>query len=198
MQEQIVIGDGHLSILRSASPEVIPGFRLATHSELLMANLGRPFPWGNLPNDTEASRLWKQSRVGFGGLIHNKWFVTSDGRFGGALNVPTTLPGSLRSSLLIDGGHGSEEENEGYALVQETDEETRRMYRQVQLHALRHVVADGGHIIVSPVKDGYVHAGFVGRCQKCPNAELISFEQLKANVPGYHFELFQEWKNWSI
>ena len=198
MTEAIVIGDGHLSILREPSQQILPGHRLATHAELLAANLGRPFPWGNLPNDLDASRLWKQNRVGFGGLIHQKWFVTSDGRFGGALNVPTTLPGALRCSLLIDGGHGSEEENEGYALIQETDQETRRMYRKVQLHALQHVVADGGHIIVSPVNEGVVRVGFVGRCQKCPNAELISFEQLKANVPDYRFELFSEWKNWSI
>ena len=195
----IIIGDGHLSMLRTPTEHIIDGYRIATHAELLSANLGRPFPWGNLPWDTEASRLWKNHRIGFGGLIHKKWFVTSDGRFGGAPNVPTTLPGSLRCSLLIDGGHGSGEENEGYALVTETDEATRIMYRKVQLHALQHVVADGGHIIVSCVdKTNAVNVGFVGRCQRCPNAELISFKQLKEAVPEYSFYLFEEWRNWSI
>ena len=203
LEDSIVIGDGHLSIVRRPVPVIQKGFRLATHAELMVANLSRPFPWGNMSNDTEASRLWKNGRIGFGGLCHKKWFVTSDGRFGGALNVPTNLPGSLRCSLLIDGGKGSEEENEGFALVRETDDRTREMFRRVQIHALQHVVADGGHIVVSPVYnrlDGALGArvGFVGRCQKCPNAELISFEQLKEAVPQYTFELFPEWKNWRV
>lgn len=185
-----------MAILREPSPIILPGSRLATPAELLIANLGRPFPWGNLPDDSRAPRLWREHRIGFGGLIHTKWFVTSDGRFGGAPNVPTNLPGSLRASLLIDGGHGSQEENEGYALVFETDEETRVMYRKVQLHALQHVVADGGHVIVSPIEDGLVHVGFVGRCLQCPNAELISFRQLQESVPEYTFRLFPEWEGW--
>ncbi len=200
-EESIVIGDGKYAILRDPFPvALIPeGYQLATSDQLLVANLGRPFPWGNMPDDTWASKLWKKHRIGYGGLRHNEWFVTSDGRFGGALNVPTKLPGSLRCSLFIDGGEGSMEENEGLALVTETDGETRDMYRKVQIHGLQHVVADGGHIIVSRINEvGIVHAGFVGRCQKCPNAELISFEQLKANVTDYRFELFPEWKNWSI
>jgi Fe-S cluster biogenesis protein NfuA len=200
-ENSIVIGDGKLAILRDpfTAGFVLTDYRLATHAELLVANLGRPFPWGNTPHDTFASNLWKKHRIGYGGLVHSHWFVTSDGRFGGGLEVPTSLPGSLRCSLFIDGGEGSEEENEGLALVTETDEETRKMYRKVQLHAHQHVTSDGGHIIVSRInEEGLVHVGFVGRCQKCPNAELISFEQLKASVPDYRFKLFKEWENWSI
>ena len=199
MQNAIVIGYGNLAIYREPQLEILPNCRQATHAELFSANLGRPFPWGSFPDDTRASILWKEHRIGFGGLVHHNWFVTSDGRFGGASNVPATLPGSLRCSLLIDGGHGSEEENEGYALVYKTDPETRRMYRKVQLHALKHVVADGGHIIVSPTgEDGVVYVGFVGRCQQCPNPELISFKQLCSSVSEYEFRLFPEWENWSI
>ncbi len=199
-EDSIVIGDGKFSIIRRPMDIMERNYRLATHAELLVANLGRPFPWGNSPDDSSASRLWKTGRIGYGGLYHGEWFVTSDGRFGGARNVPTSLPGSLRCSLFIDGGEGSGEENEGFALVTETDVCTREMYRKVQVHAHQHVTADGGHIIVSPIIDGtaIVYVGFVGRCQKCPNAELISFEQLKASVPGYKFELFPELKNWSV
>jgi len=195
----IVLAGGKLAIYRKPQQTMPDGCRLATHMELLCANLGRPFPWGNLPNDLKASRLWKEQKVGYGGLIHHDWFVTSDGRFGGADNVPKTLPGVLRCSMLLDGGEGSQEENEGFALVCQTDNATREMYRKVQLHALEHVVADGGHIIVSPIsEDGVVYVGFVGRCQMCPNPEKISFEQLCKAVPKQKFELFTEWKNWSL
>ncbi|MCB9810986.1 MAG: hypothetical protein H6779_04890 [Candidatus Nomurabacteria bacterium] len=198
-KEMIVLPGGNLVILRNPSQTIPDGFRLATHSELLSANLGYPFPWGNLPNDNHAFKLWQNHKVGMGGLVHHQWFVTSDGRFGGADNVPKSLPGSLRCSMYLDGGAGSGEENEGYALVKETDKVTQNMYRGVQLHALEHVVADGGHIIVSPVdEEGVVYVGFVGRCMRCPNPEMISFRQLQKAVPDYYFELFPEWENWSL
>lgn len=192
---------GRLAIARRPLSEIPPGARLASGAELFAANLGRPFPWGQLPDSAKASRLWKEQRIGIGGLIHDRWFVTSDGRLGGAPNVPETLPGSLRSCLYYDGGRAPEEhglaENEGFAVVRAASDEDQAMFREVQLHAAQHVMADGGSIIVSPLSPaGTVYAGFVGRCQFCPNAELISFEQLRSRVARYRFELWPEWKNW--
>lgn len=56
----------------------------------------------------------------------------------------------------------------------------------------------GGAIVVSPLDESSAACvGFVGRCLVCPNPELISFEQLQAAVPEYHFRLWPEWHNWS-
>jgi len=143
--------------------------------------------------------------MGIEGLFHHKWFRTSGGRFGGATdNVPETFPGSLRCNLRFGGGlcpEGNPEENEGYAIVKEFGEMCRsgqmEMYRKVQMYSLSHVVADGGEIIVSPIgENNVVYMGFVGRCMFCPNAEDISFQQLKAFIPDYSFQLFPEWRNW--
>ena len=140
--------------------------------------------------------------IGIGGLIHDCWFKTTDGRFGGAPNVPEQLPGSLRRCLLLDGGGCVDdvlEENEGYAIVRDTSPQDMDMYRLVQMHAAQHVGADGGAIIMSPIgEDGIVNVGFVGRCQLCPNPELVSFRQLSAAVPTYNFQLWPEWTNWSL
>jgi hypothetical protein len=104
-------------------------------------------------------------------------------RFGGAENVPT-------DSLA---------ENEGFAVVCETKERDRRASREIQMYASTHVMADGGAIISLPITEpGIIYVGFVGRCQICPNAELISFQQLKTALPHYSFELWPEWHNWSI
>ncbi len=197
-QMWILLPPGDRAICRVAMAEVPPSCRLATSAELLVANVGRPFPWGHMPTPDKASRLWKEKNIGYGGLYHDKWFVTADGRLGGAENVPRKLPGSLRSCLLYDGGPGGNEENEGYAVIRDIPL-SRDLYRRIQIHAAEHVMADGGHIIVSPPGDkGTVYVGFVGRCQTCPNPELISFRQLQAAVPGINFELYDEWKNWSL
>jgi Fe-S cluster biogenesis protein NfuA len=90
-------------------------------------------------------------------------------------------------------------ENEGYAVVKETKESDRRAFRQIQMYAATHVMADGGAIISSPITEhGIIYVGFVGRCQICPNAELISFRQLQTALPNYSFTLWPEWRNWSI
>ena len=193
---------GQVSISREPLLEIPIGCRLATAGELFCANQGKPFPWGSLPEPVRASRLWKEHRVGVGGLIHKRWFVTKDGRFGGADNVPKTIPGSLRCSMVLDGGQSQTEllnENEGYAVVQESSTESQFLFRKIQLYAAKHVVADGGAIIQSPIQaDGRIFVGFVGRCQTCPNAELISFQQLKKEFVGVQFELFPEWRNWKV
>jgi Fe-S cluster biogenesis protein NfuA len=184
------------------------GIKLAGLKDILVANQGASFPWGYYPDDTRAPKLWKEHRVGYGGLIHNNWFITHDGRVGGAPNVTTAGPGALRHCLLLDGGglkNGqlenlpAPEDNEGFALVMDTDEQTQDMYRRVQLFAAQYVAADRGAIIVSPITEqGVVYCGFVGRCQICPNPELLSYKQLQATVPGYRFELWDEWKNWKV
>lgn len=195
---------GNLAFLRFPVKEVPAGCRIATPAELLVANLGYPFPWGTLPEDTHASRLWKEHRIGIGGLVHEKWFITTGGRFGGAANVPTKLPGSLRCCMLLDGGTcpggQSVAENEGYAVVKETTGKNLQMYRRVQLHAAEHVSADGGAITVSPIasNDSTVYVGFVGRCLSCPNPELISIKQLRFSVAGFNFQLLPEWQNWTL
>lgn len=197
----LLLPPGNLAILRFPSDSIPEGARQATPIELLTANLGKPFPWGSLPHTGNASRLWKEYRIGIGGLIHDRWFVTSGGRFGGAPNVPESLPGSLRCCMLLDGGECAAhlEENEGYAVVKEMGEENLHLYRRVQMHAAEHVVADGGAIILSPVNDKReVFVGFVGRCQTCPNPELVSFRQLQVAVPDYHFSLLPEWQKWQV
>jgi Fe-S cluster biogenesis protein NfuA len=201
----MIIASGNLAIFRMPVPDprAIPEVcRRATATELLAANQGYPFPWGRLPQNLNPSRLWAKHRIGIGGLIHDRWFVTRDGRFGGAPNVPETLPGSLRCSMFLDGGKQGNsplEENEGYAIVHETLEEEQQMYRKVQLFAAEHVVADGGAVIVSPVsRNRTVYVGFVGRCMQCPNAELVSFRQMRAAFPEYNFELFPEWQDWQV
>src|SRR6266481_2895164 len=100
----MLLPPGNLAILRFPSEEMLSGARLATPQELLVANLGKPFPWGSMPRPETASKLWHEKRIGIGGLIHKKWFVTTEGRFGGALNVPTDGPGALRCCMLLDGG----------------------------------------------------------------------------------------------
>lgn len=198
----VIPPNGCLAIARRPLQEIPTGCRIATGSELLCANRGNPFPWGNLPKPHDHHRHWHERRLGVGGLFHQRWFRTADGRFGGAENVPIDPPGSLRSSLLYDGGglpDDSLAENEGYAVVRETGEADRRAFREIQMYAAKHVMADGGAIICSPIsKAGLIYVGFVGRCQICPNAELISFQQLKAALPHHSFELWPEWKNWSI
>ncbi len=189
---------GTLAILRRPALAVPEGCRLATPHELFAANQGSPFPWGSYPDSSRANGYWKKHRMGIGGLIHDRWFMTSGGRFGGAPNVPETQPGSLRCCMLLDGGGsvapGRLEENEGYAVVSETTEEDQAMYRRVQLCAAEHVVADGGAIIVSPVyRENTVFVGFVGRCLICPN-QGISIRALQMVVPEYRFEFWSEWQ----
>ncbi len=197
----MLLPPGRTAILRRPADTMPDGARLATSAELRDANQGYLFPWGNLPSSDRASRLWKEHSVGIGGLIHDRWFVTTDGRFGGAPNVPEQLPGSLRRCLLLDGGQCESilAENEGFAVVRDTSVEDADMYRRVQMQAAEHVSADGGAIIVSPIdEDGTVHTGFVGRCQICPNPELVSFRQLQKAVPDYKFVLWPEWVKWSL
>lgn len=195
---------GKLMICRRALDFIPKGMRISTASELYAANRGNAFPWGNNPEPQKKNRQWKEYLLGVGGLIHDKWFVTTEGRFGGAPNVPETLPGSLRRCMYLDGGENESKppslaENEGYAIVSTTTHDDETMFRKVQLHAARHVVADGGGIITSPIlANGEIKVGFVGRCQTCPNAELISYEQLKSALPSYNFILWPEWQNWKI
>lgn len=194
------VQDISLSELQGQNPGT--DFRLATLGEVFEANQGAPFPWGYYPDDSKAARLWKDRRVGYGGLIHSAWFITQDGRVGGAPNVPSLGQGALRNCLLLDGGHGlseNVEDNEGLAVVRATTSDDQMMYRRVQLHAARHVVADRGSIIVSPIgEDGTIQFGFVGRCQTCPNPELISGPQLQQVLPNYQFQLWDEWENWRL
>lgn len=194
--------NGSLAIARRPMTVIPPGCRLATGSELLCANRGNPFPWGAQSKAHPHNKHWRELKLGVGGLFHESWFITSDGRFGGASNVPQEPPGSLRSCLLYDGGGLASDllaENEGYAVVRETNAKDRQLFREIQMHASLHVMADGGAIICSPIDDtGVIHVGFVGRCQICPNPELISFVQLKTALPHYSFVLWPEWHNWSI
>lgn len=193
----VILAPGTKAINRQPLPLIPDGTRVATADELINANRGYEFPWGNLPTPDKASRLWKEYRIGMGGLFHERWFVTTDGRFGGASNVPETLPGSLRSSLLYDGGkstiEGQLEGNEGFAIISDVPEEDRLLYRRLQLHAAEHIGADGGKLLVSPVsrathledEDGEerrVYIGFTGRCLTCPNPELISLRQAQVSL----------------
>ncbi len=178
--------------------------RMANQCELIVANQGYPFPWGTKPeaSDANTSRIWKEKQIGIGGLVHNAWFVTSDGRVGGAPNVPKTGPGALRHYMYLDGGPSKAgiAENEGFAIVAEiANQSIAEDYRRIQLHAAEHVAGDRGAIIVFP-KDGtgVYHVGFVGKCMECPNAELISVRALKHACPGLSIELHPDWKGWKV
>ncbi len=191
----VMLAPGTKAINRRALPCVPEGTRIASEDEYINATHGYAFPWGNSPTPERASRLWHEYCVGADGLYHDRWFRTTGGRFGGATNVPKTLPGSLRCCSLYDGGKGLAddqlEENEGFAIVCETPEEDRLLYRRLQLHAAEHIGADGGKLLVSPVsraihvEDGErrrIHVGFTGRCLTCPNLELISLRQAQASL----------------
>jgi Fe-S cluster biogenesis protein NfuA len=199
----IILPPGDRAILRFAyrGSEVPAGYSMASFSEVLIANLGFPFPWGDFPDSTKASHLWRKHWIGMGGLFHHTWFITKDGRLGGASNVPQTLPGSLRFSMYLDGGNEDNlcapRDNEGLALLKATTRREQALYREVQIHAMEHVEADGGRILVSPIQsDNTVHAAFTGRCLVCPNIEKISVRQLQASVPKFEFHLYPEWRNW--
>jgi hypothetical protein len=218
----LLLPPGDVAISRQPLEKIPDGGTLASGRDVLVANQGYPFPWGSLPEAKNASRLWEELRLGIGGLIHDKWFVTSDGRFGGARNVPTILPGSLRSCLLYDGGKGSNAENEGFAVLKRTSLEEQNLYRRLQLRAAEHVAADRGAIIVSPIgEQKEVYLGFVGRCMICPNPELISFRQARSSLARalpdglrelvseyfpaltkdfscYNIRLFPEWQGWDV
>jgi hypothetical protein len=199
----VLLPPGNKALLRFPADRIPGDAEQASLLEVFSANFGRYFPWGNTPDENTGSRLWQESRIGYGGLYHEKWFVTKDGRIGGARNVPTQLPGVLRKSLFYDGGKAQDNElaeNEGFAIVKNVSDENRDFYRRVQMHAAEHVGADGGAIIVSNLfEENKAFVGFVGRCQFCPNPELISFRQLqKALGDRYQIELYPEWQNWSL
>jgi hypothetical protein len=197
----VLLPPGKLALCRFPADHIPEGARLASAVELLAANQGKPFPWGSMPSPERKNRMWNEEQIGCGGLYHDRWFKTSDGRFGGADNVPKEGPGRFRRCMLLDGGdaEGLPEGNEGYALVKPVDRRNADIYRKVQFHSVQHVAGDGGAIIVSPMNDGgIIYVGFVGRCQTCPNPEQVSFEQLKHAVPGYNFQLYPEWENWSL
>lgn len=184
-------------------PSGLSNPRLATPCELIVVNLGRPYPWGYSPEafPEKTSKMWKEGQMGIGGLIFDAWFVTAEGRFGGAPNVPKTGPGALRHFMYLDGGlepTGLLAENEGYAVVCDVAD-SHDAYRKIQVHAAEHVVADTGAIIVSPKDDdGAFHVGFVGRCMTCPNPELFSLRALRNACPDLSIELHPDWKGWTL
>jgi hypothetical protein len=206
-EDWIMLRPGRTAFARRALPEIPKGARQASFPETALAH-GHPFPWGNLPDLPNPPPFgWEPYRMGPSGIYFDKWFVTTDGRVGGASNVPTHLPGSARSCFLYDGGPGGLggnpnvlAENEGYAVVAPVDDESFELYRVLQHHAARHVVADGGGIILSPFgHDRHtVFVGFVGKClQGCLNMREVSFPQAKAVVEErfgdrYDVRLFPE------
>lgn len=197
----IMLPGGFTAIGRSPALEIPDGCRIASISEFSSAMYGAPFPWGFIAEpktDRETSSLWREHRVGYGGLIHNAWFVCKEGRVGGAPNVIMTLPGALRHGTMLEGGpllNDRLADNEGYCIARDTTLADREMFRLVQLHAMERVNADAGGIIVSPIsEDGIVNVGMTGRCLWCPNRALITFPQLQKAVPGYTFELWDEYR----
>lgn len=199
----IILPPGDRAILRFPyrGTEIPTDCVIASFSDVLIANLGFPFPWGDFPDSTKAGHLWQKYWIGMGGLFHHTWFITKEGRVGGASNVPQTLPGSLRFSMYLDGGNEDKlcppRDNEGLALIKPTTRREQAMYREVQLHAMEHVEADGGRILISPIQsDNKIYAAFTGRCLVCPNVEKISVRQLQASVPMFEFHLYPEWRNW--
>lgn len=181
-------------------PKGLSNPRLATPAELIVANQGRPYPWGDA-KDMVKSRMWNEKRIGIGGLIHNAWFVTSGGRFGAAPNVLETGNAALRYYMYLDGGFeptGTLADNEGFAVVADV-ESSYSGYMDIQLHAATHVVADRGAISVSPKDDDdKFTVAFVGRCMTCPKPEMVSVVALQEACPHLKIELHPDWKGWEL
>lgn len=205
----LLLPPGNTAILRFPAQikraDIPAGMRLASAAELLAANQGKPFPWGSQVDASDATPAWQTSRMGIGGLFHHHWFVTEDGRFGGASNVPGNATGNARACMLLDGGrqalqNGLLSPNEGWALVRDVAPVNADLYRDVTLYAARHVMTDGGAIVISPIDqaDDPVYVGFVGNCLGCPNPERISFHNLQEHVQQYKFVLHTEWQGWSL
>ncbi len=179
-------------------------YRKATHTEVLAIALS-PYPWGFLPENINPTKLWKENRIGYGGLMHSAWFVLENGeRIGGAPNVPETGPGALRHYMLTTGGFDQEKllnENEGYAVVWDgIPVHNTETYRTIHAHVAKRVSADRGGVTISPTErsDEITFVGFIGRCMTCPNPERISIEALKHECPTLPIQLHPNWTNWSI
>lgn len=219
-----ILPPGDVAICRHPLPEVPEGARLASARDLLTANLGYPFPWGTLPEPESGARTWRERHMGMGGLVHDQWFVCADGnRYGGAKNVTDEMPGSLRSYLPLDGGKGTHAENEGYAVLVDTTEKERQLFRRMQLLAAKRIVADRGMLLISPLADDgkTLFVAFGGRCLHCPNPELITlgqvqqdlaralspdlqtlicegFPELVRGFPEFEVQLHPDWENWKV
>ncbi len=180
-------------------------YRLATQSEIVAVNYGAPYPWGFMPENTNPTKLWSKRRIGYGGLLHDAWFVIENNeRIGGAPNVPETGPGAQRHYLLTSGGIDNDcqlNENEGYAIVWENIPSANdSVYRTIHAHVAKHVTADRGGVIISPIlnKHELVRVGFIGRCMTCPNPERISINALKDACPSLTIELHPDWQGWEL
>ena len=202
---------GKRALLRFPSDEelsellTIPDVRRATHADVVSMNAGAPYPWGFMPENDTPTKLWKDKLIGYGGLVHDAWFLLDNGeRIGGAPNVPETGPGAMRHYLLTTGGVDNSHQlndNEGYAMVCENlPAINEKIYRIIHAHVAKHVTADRGGVVISPIstEGEVVYVGFVGRCMSCPNLERISIEALKAACPTLNIELHPDWKDWSL
>jgi Fe-S cluster biogenesis protein NfuA len=206
-QNWLLLPGGMSALLRMPYQEdKLPdgNYRKATHAEIIAANQGAPYPWGYMPENKFPTKMWQEKRIGYGGLIHDAWFILqNDERIGGAPNVPEVGPGAQRYYLLTSGGLDSNHQlndNEGYALVMENLPKINdRVYRTIHAHVAKHVSADRGGVIISPIeKEGdTIYVGFVGRCMTCPNPERISIEALKHACPGLNIELHPSWLGWN-
>ncbi len=179
-------------------------YRLATHVEVLVVATS-PYPWGFMPENTNPTKIWKEKRIGYGGLVHSAWFILqSDERIGGAPNVPEVGPGAMRHYLLTSGGIDNSHQlndNEGYAVVWEDIPACNdQVYRTIHAHVSKHVTADRGGVVISPVQKetDIIHVGFTGRCMTCPNPERISVNALKDACSKFSIELHPDWKDWVL
>lgn len=179
-------------------------YRNATHAEVV-AIASSPYPWGFMPENQNPTKLWKEKRIGYGGLMHSAWFVLEkDERIGGAPNVPEVGPSAMRHYLLTSGGIDNSHQlndNEGYAVVWEGIPECNDLiYRSIHAHVSTHVTADRGGVVISPVlsKDKTIFVGFIGRCMTCPNPERISINALKCGCLNFDIQLHPDWKDWVL
>jgi Fe-S cluster biogenesis protein NfuA len=191
--------------LSSLEKPVSGKYRLATHDEVVVMNYGAPYPWGFMQENNYPTKLWKEKRIGYGGLVHDAWFVLeNDERIGGAPNVPEIGPGAQRHYLLTTGGIDNSHllnENEGFAVVwDDVPTINDKIYQTIHSHVSKHVTADRGGVIISPITEECqaVFVGFIGRCMTCPNPERISINALKDSCKEINIELHPDWKEWSI
>ena len=208
--EWLILAPGITAIYRRAFvrdvkeielPSGLSNPRIATFAEVAFANRARNLPWGNLPHDGRASRLWHEKKIGYGGLVHDDWFVVAEKlRVGGAGNVPTTLPGSLRRHFRYGANTGEFlKENEGYAVVAEIKSQVTTDYIAISDYEVKVVGADeGGLMICPPDENGVYVIGFIGFCQMCRRPENTSFPQLVKALPRLKFRLHPDWESWTV
>jgi hypothetical protein len=169
-------------------------YSLATANEVVSCSLGNTFPWGKT---AKPPQNWDNAFQSVYGLYHSHWFVTKENhRIGGAYNVERSGSGALRHLMLSPASSIDNrqylEDNEGWALATDLDDNSSTIYHKLQLYAAQHISTDGGLLLVSPSEANKVYIGLGGQCIHCRNRESVTLCQLKETFPDLEIEMFPD------